>query len=99
MHSLLETALLGPDGSAWINMPRVMPEEYEQWIDAQLYSANASNVYENWKNLVCPLEETKKQPVLDKMWKQIDLVSIAYNVIIAALLMHTRTTSQYPGKR
>ncbi|KAF8623087.1 hypothetical protein AX15_006499 [Amanita polypyramis BW_CC] len=73
LYSLLEVALLGPDGHAWKDTPRSMPEEYEKWVDAQLYSDKASDVFGNWKDLIYPLEKTKEQSVLDEMWRQINL--------------------------
>ena len=51
-----------------------MPEEYENWVDAQIYSEKASNSI-NFKDLIFPLEKTRHQTVLDSMWKNINLVS------------------------
>ena len=51
-----------------------MPEEYESWIDAQIYSQRASNNI-TFKDLIFPLEKTKHKAVLDSMWKNINLVS------------------------
>lgn len=51
-----------------------MPEEYESWIDAQIYSQRASSNIA-FKDLIFPLEKTRHESVLDSMWKNINLVS------------------------
>ncbi len=53
-----------------------MPEEYEDWFDAQIYSGKASEMFANFKDVIFPLEKTRKQAVLDTMWKNINLVCI-----------------------
>ena len=53
-----------------------MPEEYEDWFDAQIYSRKASEMFANFKDVIFPLEKTRKQAVLDTMWKNINLVCI-----------------------
>jgi hypothetical protein len=52
-----------------------MPEEYENWVDAQIYSQRASNNI-TFKDLIFPLEKTRHKVVLDSMWKNINLVSL-----------------------
>jgi hypothetical protein len=76
LQQLLEGPLLGPEGDAWKNLPREMSDEYERWIDAQIYSEKASELYANYKDIVYPLEKTKRRAVLENMWKYVNLVSI-----------------------
>ena len=54
-----------------------MPEEYESWIDAQIYSQRASNII-TFKDLIFPLEKTRHKAVLESMWKNINLVSFHF---------------------
>jgi hypothetical protein len=56
-----------------------MPEEFEKWVDAQFYSNKASQQIQNWKDLVFPLVSTKKQSVLENVWKFINLVRPTLN--------------------
>lgn len=51
-----------------------MPEAYEAWIDAQIYSGRAAELYTSFKDTIFPLEKTRRHEVLDKMWNQIDQV-------------------------
>jgi len=51
-----------------------MSEQYEKWVDAQLFSERAADISANYKDLIYPLEETKKPHVLEKMWKYINMV-------------------------
>lgn len=51
-----------------------MPEKYEGWLDAQIYSKQALESYANFKDIIHPLERTKDPSVLENMWKFIDLV-------------------------
>ncbi|KAH0827858.1 hypothetical protein J3R83DRAFT_3485 [Lanmaoa asiatica] len=74
LQELLESPLLGPQGEKLRTLPRQMPEQYERWLDAQIYSKQASESYANFKDLVNPLERTKDSPVFDNMWKFINLV-------------------------
>jgi hypothetical protein len=74
LQQLLEAPLFGSDGDAWKKELRHMPEEYESWIDAQIYSQRASNSI-TFKDLIFPLEKTRHKAVLDSMWKNINLVS------------------------
>ena len=75
IQQLLEAPLLGPEGDAWKNSPREMPQDYENWVDAQLYSEQASKEYANFKDIIFPLDKTKNKAVLDNMWKYVNLVS------------------------
>lgn len=52
-----------------------MPEDYEAWVDAQIFSAKASEEIANFKDLLYPLDKTRKKGILDNMWKFIDVVS------------------------
>ncbi|KAL0068782.1 hypothetical protein AAF712_004111 [Marasmius tenuissimus] len=72
LQQLIETPLLHPDAKAWKDEERKMPPEYDQWIDAQLFSENASDLYENYKDAIYPLERTKKAEVLANMWKLVN---------------------------
>ena len=74
LQELLENPLLGPQGEKLRTLPRQMPEQYERWLDAQIYSNQASESYANFKDLINPLERTKDPTVLDNMWKFINLV-------------------------
>ena len=58
-----------------------MPEEFENWIDAQIYSQRASNNV-TFKDLIFPLEKTRHKAVLDSMWKNINLVSFSVPRIV-----------------
>ncbi|KAF8070672.1 hypothetical protein FPV67DRAFT_1488307 [Lyophyllum atratum] len=73
LQQLLEAPLAGPEGEAWKAEQREMPEEYEAWVDAQIYSEKASGDYANYKDLIFPLERTRTKPVLETMWKYINL--------------------------
>ena len=74
LQDLLESPLLGPQGEKLRTLPRQMPEQYERWLDAQIYSNQASGSCANFKDLINPLERTKDSFVLDNMWKFINLV-------------------------
>lgn len=74
LQELLESPLLGPEGEKLRTLPRQMPEQYEKWLDAQIYSKQASESYANFKDLIHPLERIKDPSVLDNMWKSINLV-------------------------
>jgi hypothetical protein len=51
-----------------------MPEQYEKWVDAQLYSEKAADMFRNYKDVVFPLEKTKRASNLENMWKYVNLV-------------------------
>ncbi|KJA27891.1 hypothetical protein HYPSUDRAFT_35071 [Hypholoma sublateritium FD-334 SS-4] len=72
LQELLEAPLFGSGGETWKKQPRQMPEEYESWVDAQLFSEKASNLFATFKDMIFPLERTRNKSVLDRMWKQID---------------------------
>lgn len=72
LQEILSAPLFGPEGDEWKKQPRNMPEEYEQWIDAQILSGQASDKFANYKDTIFPLEKTRRKDVLDNMWKQID---------------------------
>ncbi|GBE81159.1 hypothetical protein SCP_0308850 [Sparassis crispa] len=69
---MLESPLLGPEGETWKKETRKMPEEFEDWADAQIFSARASEKYANYADMIFPLEKTKSRHVLDNMWRQVD---------------------------
>ncbi|KAH7888698.1 hypothetical protein F5I97DRAFT_1802780 [Phlebopus sp. FC_14] len=72
LQELLESPLLGPGGAKLKALPRHMPEQYELWLDAQIYSRRASELYANFKDFVSPLERTRDRSVLDNMWSIIN---------------------------
>ena len=84
LKELLDAPLFGVEGDVWKNQPRRLTEEYEFWIDAQFYSNKASDMFANFKDVIFPLEKTRKQNVLDTMWKNINLVCCfsMYNFIV-----------------
>lgn len=67
--------MLGPEGDICKNTSREMPEKFEQWVDAQVYSEKASADYANFKDIIYPLEKTKNKEVLENMWKYVNIVS------------------------
>ncbi|KAG1809301.1 uncharacterized protein BJ212DRAFT_1448757 [Suillus subaureus] len=73
LQELLDSPLLGPQGEKMKQTPRKMPEQYEQWLDAQIFSQQASNNYANFKDLVFPLSRTEDRAVLKDMWKHVDV--------------------------
>lgn len=74
LQDILEGPLLGPDGEKLQQLARTMPEEYEQWVDAQLFSYRASQKYATYQDAIIPLDKTRTKHVLDTMWKNINLV-------------------------
>jgi hypothetical protein len=74
LQELLASPLLGPQGEKLKALPRPMPEQYEMWLDAQIYSKQASESYASFKDLISPLEKTKDRAVLVNMWRFINLV-------------------------
>lgn len=74
MLEIVEAPLLGPEGEALKRLPRGMPDEYETWVDAQLFSAKASQQHANYKDVVFPLDRTKTKQTLDTMWRYVNLV-------------------------
>lgn len=74
MLAIVEAPLLGPEGEALKKLPHGMPDEYETWVDAQLFSAKASQQYANYKDVIFPLERAKTKQTLDTMWRYVNLV-------------------------
>ncbi|KDR75158.1 hypothetical protein GALMADRAFT_249095 [Galerina marginata CBS 339.88] len=72
LQELLSAPLFGPEGEEWKKQPRQMPEEYERWVDAQIYSERATNMFASFKDIIFPLEKTRRKSELDAMWKQIN---------------------------
>ncbi|KIO10195.1 hypothetical protein M404DRAFT_21860 [Pisolithus tinctorius Marx 270] len=86
LQELLESPLLGPEREKLKALPRKMPERYELWLDAQFYSKQASECYDNFKDIISPLEATRDQAVLDQLWGVVDTnYSRASDVSIDAL--------------
>ncbi|KAG1746133.1 hypothetical protein EDB19DRAFT_1894277 [Suillus lakei] len=73
LQELLDSPLLGVQGEKMKQTPRKMPEQYEQWLDAQMFSQQASNNFANFKDLVFPLSRTEDRTVLNDMWKHVDV--------------------------
>ena len=74
MLAIVEAPLLGPEGEVLKRLPHKMPDDYETWIDAQLFSAKASQQYANYKDVIFPLEKTKSKQILDTLWRYVNLV-------------------------
>ena len=74
MLAIVEAPLLGAEGETLKRLPHSMPDEYETWIDAQLFSANASQQCADYKDVIFPLERTKTKQTLDTMWRYVNLV-------------------------
>ncbi|OAX37405.1 hypothetical protein K503DRAFT_850462 [Rhizopogon vinicolor AM-OR11-026] len=72
LQELLDSPLLGAGGERMKQTPRKMPEQYEQWLDAQLYSQQASSTYASFKDLIFPLNRTEEKTVLEDMWKLVN---------------------------
>ncbi|KAK7035444.1 hypothetical protein VNI00_011737 [Paramarasmius palmivorus] len=73
LQTNLETPLLHPDAKDIVNQPREMPAEFQDWVDAQLYSEVAAQKSASFKDHIFPLERTKKAEVLNNMWKTVNL--------------------------
>lgn len=82
LQELLDSPLLGAGGDKMKQTPRKMPEQYEQWLDAQLYSQQASNTYTNFKDLIFPLNRTEDKTVLEDMWKLVNQVHPAVHLSV-----------------
>lgn len=74
MLTIVEAPLLGAGGEALKQPLRDMPDEYETWIDAQLFSGKASQQYANYKDVIFPLERTQTKQTLETMWRYVNLV-------------------------
>ena len=68
---MLGGVLLGPEGEAWKKEPRELPESYEAWIDAQIFSQEASGRWMSFADLIYPLDKTQKKATLNSMWTRI----------------------------
>jgi hypothetical protein len=56
-----------------------MPEEYESWVDAQIFSEKASNLIANFKDVLISLDRTRKKTVLDNIWNQMNAVGLFFS--------------------
>ncbi|KDQ57640.1 hypothetical protein JAAARDRAFT_35330 [Jaapia argillacea MUCL 33604] len=72
LAEMIESPLFGADYEQLKKLPRSMPEEYEQWVDAQLYSLNAVQESSAIASLVVPLDRTKSRMTLEAIWKTIN---------------------------
>lgn len=82
LQALLDAPLLGPDAAGWKDLIPDKPAAYEQWLDAEYLSAEASDKIANFKDVIFPLVKSRKAPVLATMWKNINLVSVAPSFFI-----------------
>ena len=97
MVAIVEAPLLGADEDALKRVPHGMPDEYETWVDAQLFSARASKQYANYKDVIFPLERTKTKQTLDTMWRFVNLVGEIIHPCEPPLTNPLRrTTKLYP---
>ena len=74
LQELVEGPLLGPEGEQWKKEPRQMPEEYENWVDAQIFSDQASQYYANFQDVIYPLTKTRQKATLEELWTIVDNV-------------------------
>ena len=58
-------------GDKWQTEPRQLPESYEAWIDAQLFSKEASDRWLTFADLVYPTEKTQKKATLPSLWAKV----------------------------
>ncbi len=68
---MLGGVLNGTEGEQWKEEPRQMPEEFEEWIDAQIASKQASGAWSTYVDIIRPLDQKKSKATLDRMWAQI----------------------------
>ncbi|KAI0793177.1 hypothetical protein C8Q75DRAFT_547778 [Abortiporus biennis] len=73
VQTMMESPLLASGSDNWKKEPRHMPEAFENWVDAQIFSLRASKEVANFKDIISPLEKTKTKTVLDNMWRFINL--------------------------
>lgn len=74
LQELVESPLLGPESDRWKQEPREMPEEYENWVDAQIFSDQASQHYADFQDDIYPLTKTRQKATLDKFWNIVNNV-------------------------
>lgn len=75
---MLESIFLDPEAQKWKQEPRQMPEAYEDWVDAQIESQEASDLWNTYADFIYPLDQTKRKPVLDRLWSQINTVRLSF---------------------
>jgi hypothetical protein len=74
-----------------------MPEQYEKWTDAQMFSEKAANDYANYKDIIYPLEKTKQPHVLENMWKYVNIVSTLFDATCLTVLMKSKNYKAASG--
>ena len=74
---LLESPILDEEGQAWKKDRPKMPDDYEAWVDAQLFSENACKEYATFKDQLSPWAMTIGQQTVDTIWKYINLVRLS----------------------
>ncbi|TFK54510.1 hypothetical protein OE88DRAFT_1676255 [Heliocybe sulcata] len=71
LQDIIESPMLGADCEQLKKRPREMPEEYEAWIDAQLFSDKAAKDL-SIRNHAFPLAKTATKSGLETLWKTIN---------------------------
>lgn len=71
---LLESPLVGTEGENWVQNTVHMSKQFTQFLNAQAASAQACTLVDSWKPLLKPLRETKRRPILDELWRNINKV-------------------------
>lgn len=74
LQECVESPLLGSDGELWKKEPRQMPEEYENWVDAQIFSDEASQHYTDFQDIIDKPEKTHQKATLDQLWSIVNKV-------------------------
>ncbi|KAI0051869.1 hypothetical protein FA95DRAFT_1602357 [Auriscalpium vulgare] len=72
LQEILERPLLVPEGKAWKAEKREMPDTFNEWVNAQGPSDEASKALGPTLDIIVPLENAKKKNVVDMMWKRIN---------------------------
>jgi len=88
MWNMLEGPILaaGDEGKAWKEAPRRDPEgEGDAFYDAMQKSSTVASLKANeWQHLVWPLNQTKNETVLQKLWEAVDTVRLLFLSVVLA---------------
>lgn len=63
-----------PQGEVWKRAVPIVPVQFEQWEEAQIFSATISKDVSSYLDFVYPLTNLKNKGVLKKLWKAINNV-------------------------
>ncbi|TFY80469.1 hypothetical protein EWM64_g3543 [Hericium alpestre] len=74
LQFIMEAPLAGTDGERWKKIPRDMPDEFKDWLEAQDKSEAVMEALHGNVDFIVPVEVTKKQAVVDKFWRQVDAI-------------------------